>query len=392
MSRIQLPMNPNKKIYLDYNSTTPVDPGVLEEMLPYFSEKFGNASSINHTFGWEAEEAVDIAREQVADLIGASATEITFTSGATEAINLAIRGLCKANRERGNHIITCVTEHKAVLDTCESLEEEGFNITYLPVDESGSINLSELENAITDETILVSLMHANNEIGTIHPLKKISKITRENGIPLLSDATQSVGKIPVDVKALGVDIIAFSSHKLYGPKGAGALYINKDNKPELSPIITGGGQEKGVRPGTLNVPGIVGFGKACELCEKEIEKDSKRLSLLREKLETELLEMDGVELNGAVDNRLPYMTNISFRNIDYTYMIRRLKNLAASQGSACTSATHKPSHVLKAIGLSDELALSSIRFGLGRFTTHEEIEIAISTIKEVIPRLKLMTQ
>lgn len=385
-------MNPDKKIYLDYNSTTPVDPRALEEMLPFFTEKFGNASSISHAFGWEAEEAVDIAREQVADLISASANEITFTSGATEAINLAIRGLCKANREKGNHIITCVTEHKAVLDTVESLEESGFNITYLPVDESGSIDLNQLEDAITDETILVTLMHANNEIGTIHPLKEISKITRKKNIPLMSDATQSVGKIPVDVKDLGVDIIAFSSHKLYGPKGAGALYINKDNKPELSPIITGGGQEKGVRPGTLNVPGIVGFGKACELCSNEMEEDSKRLSQLREKLEKELLEMDGVELNGAAENRLPYMTNISFQNIDSNHLLRRLKNLAVSQGSACTSSMHKPSHVLKAIGLSDELALSSIRIGLGRFTIEEEIDIAINTIKEMIPRLKLIAQ
>ncbi|NBC03271.1 MAG: aminotransferase class V-fold PLP-dependent enzyme [Bacteroidetes bacterium] len=385
-------MNPDKKIYLDYNSTTPVDPGVLEEMLPYFTEKFGNASSISHAFGWEAEEAVDNAREQIANLIGASATEITFTSGATEAINIALRGLTKANRENGNHVITCATEHKAVLDTVESLEESGFEITYLPVDESGSIDLNQLEDAITDETILVSLMHANNEIGTIHPLKKISKITRENSIPLMSDATQSVGKIPVDVKDLGVDIMTFSSHKMYGPKGAGALYLNKDNKPDILPFITGGGQEKGVRPGTLNVPAIVGFGKACELCSNKMEEDSKRLSLLREKLEKELLEMDGVELNGAAENRLPYMTNISFRNIDNTYMIRRLKNLAVSQGSACTSATHKPSHVLKAVGLPDEMALSSIRIGLGRFTTEEEIKITISTIKEVIPRLKLITQ
>ncbi|MCG2587282.1 cysteine desulfurase family protein [Rhodohalobacter sulfatireducens] len=385
-------MNPDKKIYLDYNSTTPVDPGVLEEMLPYFTEKFGNASSISHAFGWEAEEAVDIAREQIANLIGASATEITFTSGATEAINIALRGLSKAHRDNGNHIITCATEHKAVLDTCESLEQEGFEVTYLPVDESGMINLNELHSAIRNETILVTLMHANNEIATIHPLKEISKITRENSIPLMSDATQSVGKIPVDVKDLGVDIMTFSSHKMYGPKGAGALYLNKDNKPDISPFITGGGQEKGVRPGTLNVPAIVGFGKACELCSNKMEEDSERLSLLREKLEKELLEMDGVELNGTAENRLPYMTNISFQNIDNTYMIRRLKNLAVSQGSACTSSTHKPSHVLKAIGLSNELALSSIRIGLGRFTTEEEIKTAISTIKEVIPRLKLSMQ
>ncbi len=385
-------MNPDKKIYLDYNSTTPVDPRVLEEMLPYFTEKFGNASSINHAFGWEAEEAVDLARERVADLIGASATEITFTSGATEAINLAIRGLCKANRQKGNHIITCATEHKAVLDTCESLKDDGFEVTYLSVDKNGSINLKNLEDVITDETIFICLMHANNEIGTIHSLKEISKITQSKNIPLISDATQSVGKIPVDVKDLGVDIIAFSSHKLYGPKGAGALYINKDNKPDIDPIITGGGQEKGVRPGTLNVPAIVGFGKACELCANEMDEESNRLSKLREYLESELAELDGVKLNGDLKNRLPYMTNISFQNIDSSYLLRRLKNLAVSQGSACTSATHKPSHVLKAIGLSDELALSSIRIGLGRFTVREEIEVAIRDIKEVIPRLKMLAQ
>lgn len=385
-------MNSSKKIYLDYNSTTPVDPRVLEEMLPFFTDKFGNASSMNHTFGWEAEEAVEIAREQVADLIGATASEITFTSGATEAINLAIRGLCQANRDKGNHIITCATEHKAVLDTCESLEETGFKVTYLSVDESGSIDLNELEDAIIDKTILVSLMHANNEIGTIHPLEKISEITRQKNIPLLSDATQSVGKIPVDVKEIGVDMITFSSHKLCGPKGAGVLYINKNDKPVITPILTGGGQEKGVRPGTLNVPAIVGFGKACEICAKEMETDSNRLSKLRSQLESELAEIEGIVFNGDLENRLPYMTNVSFRNIDSSHLLRQLRNLAVSQGSACTSATHKPSHVLKAIGLSDELALSSIRIGLGRFTTEEEIEYAIRDIKEVIPRLKLLTQ
>lgn len=385
-------MNPSKKIYLDYNSTTPVDPRVLDEMLPYFTDKFGNASSINHTFGWEAEEAVEIARERVADLIGATANEITFSSGATEAVNLAIRGIARANPDKRNHIITCATEHKVVLDTCESLEGEGFKVTYLYVDKYGSIDLNELEDSITDETILVSLMHANNEIGTIHPLEEISKITRNMNIPLLSDATQSVGKIPVDVKEFGVDMITFSSHKIYGPKGAGLLYINKNSKPDITPILTGGGQEKGVRPGTLNVPAIVGFGKACELCTKEMEADSNRLSKLRSQLESEIAEIDGTVFNGDLKNRLPYMTNVSFRNIDSSHLLRRLKNLAVSQGSACTSATHKPSHVLKAIGLSDELALSSLRIGLGRFTTEEDIEYAIRDIKEVIPRLKMLAQ
>lgn len=385
-------MNSGKKIYLDYNSTTPVDPRVLDEMMPYFTDKFGNPSSINHTFGWEADEAVELAREQVADLVGATANEIYFTSGATEAVNLAIRGLCTANRDKGNQIITCITEHKAVLDTCKSMEQEGFRVTYLPVDESGSIDLHELEESITDQTILVSLMHANNEIGTIHPLEKISRMTRPKDIPLLSDATQSVGKIPVDVKELDVDMITFSSHKLYGPKGIGALFIRKNNKPDIVPVFTGGGQEKGLRPGTLNVPAIAGFGKACELCASQMEEESSSLSKLRNRLESELAEMDGILFNGTPKNRLPHMTNISFRNIESSNLLRRLKNLAVSQGSACTSATQKPSHVLKALGHSDELAFSSIRVGLGRFTTEEEIEHAIHDIKEVIPQLRLLAQ
>jgi len=385
-------MGRSEKIYLDYNSTTPVDPKVLDEMLPYFTNKYGNPSSSSHTFGWEAEEAVERAREQVADLIGATANEIYFTSGATEAVNLAIRGLCKANSGEGNHIITCVTEHKAVLDTCKSLEPDGFEVTYLPVDEAGSINLKELEDSISEKTILVSLMHANNEIGTIHPLGKISQITESKHIPLMSDATQSVGKIPVNVEEIGVDMATFSSHKLYGPKGVGALYINKDEKPDISPIFTGGGQEKGLRPGTLNVPAIVGFGKACEICGEEMESDSSRLRLLRKKLEIELADMEGIVFNGASNSRLPYMTNMSFQNINGSNLIRRLKNLAISQGSACTSATQKPSHVLKAIGHSNELAYSTIRLGLGRFTTEEEIDYAIRYIKEVIPQLKLLAQ
>jgi len=385
-------MKPGKKIYLDYNATTPVDQRVLDEMLPYFTDKFGNASSINHTFGWEAEEAVEIARERVAAMIGASANEIIFTSGATEAINLAIRGFCEANKSRGNHIVTCVTEHKAVLDTCLDLEDKGYDITYLPVDASGTIDLQRLEDAITNETILVCLMHANNEIGTIHPLKEISLITSSNNVPLLSDATQSAGKIPMDIKDLGVDMIAFSSHKIYGPKGAGALYINKNGKPDIHPIITGGGQEKGLRPGTLNVPAIVGFGKACEICLNEMEAESERLSGLRKKLESAIMELDNAQLNSRSTLRLPYLSNISFKNIDNTHLLRRLKNLAVSQGSACSSATHKPSHVLKAIGLTDELALSSIRIGLGRFTTEQDVEIAIQTIQQVVPKLKLVTQ
>lgn len=382
-------INTDKNIYLDYNATTPVDQRVLDTMVPYFTQKFGNASSINHRFGWEADEAVETAREQVAHLIGASANEIIFTSGATEAINLAIRGIGKANIHNGNHIITCLTEHKAVLETCEHLKENGFRITYLPVNKSGNIDLEALENAISDDTVLVCLMHANNEIGTIHPLEEICQITNKKGIPLLSDATQSVGKIPVDVKKFGSDMITFSSHKLYGPKGAGALYINKNNKPDITPIITGGGQEKGLRPGTLNVPAIVGFGKASELSAMEMKADSQRLRPLRDTLEHELSKIEQVAINGAMENRLPYMTNISFRNIDSRNLLRRFKNLAVSQGSACSSARQKPSHVLKAIGLSHERALSTIRIGLGRFTTKEEIKTAIQTIEKVIPQLIL---
>lgn len=385
-------MSLDKKIYLDYNATTPVDPRVLDEMLPYFTDKFGNASSINHTYGWDAEEAVELAREQVARLIGATPNEIYFTSGATEAINIALFGVCKANRQKGNHIITCVTEHKAILDTCQRLEEIGYQVSYLPVDQSGAINLDELKNAITDNTILVTLMHANNETGVIHPLEEISNITRQANVLLITDATQSVGKIPFDAGELGVDLAAFSSHKLYGPKGGGALYINKTNKPKLSPLLYGGGQEKGLRPGTLNVPAIVGFGKACEICQAEMDTDASRLNELRNLIESELADIEGMLINGKSHNRLPFMTSLSFPDIDGSKLIRFLKNLAVSQGSACTSATQKPSHVIKAMGHSDQLALSTIRLGLGRFTTEEEIQAAIKDIKEAIPQLKRIAQ
>lgn len=379
------------KIYLDYNATTPVDPEVLESMLPFFTEQFGNASSINHAYGWDAEEAVMIAREQVARLIGAKPTEIYFTSGATEAVNLSLLGACKANAEKGDHIITCVTEHKAVLDTCRELESRGTQVTYLEVDESGAINLEDLKEAITDRTILVSLMHANNEIGVIHPLKEIAAITRKRDILLMTDATQAVGKIPLDVQDLDVDLAAFSAHKLYGPMGVGALYVRKNPKANLSPILFGGGQEKGLRPGTLNVPGIVGFGKACEICSKEMEEEAQQLKTWRDHLESELQHLENTRINGRGTSRLPHMTNLSFEHIDGSKLIRSLKNLALSQGSACTSATVEPSHVLKSLGHSDELALSSIRIGLGRFTKEEEIDIAIETIQDAIHQLRLAT-
>lgn len=381
-------MSRDKKIYLDYNATTPVDPRVLDEMLPYFTDKFGNASSINHKYGWEAEEGVELAREQVARLTGATPTEICFTSGATEAINLALLGVSRANQQKGNHIVTCVTEHKATLETCQKLEEAGCRVTYLPVDQAGAINLEELKNSITDNTILVTLMHANNEIGVIHPLEEISTITKQADVLLMTDATQSVGKIPFDADKLGVDLAAFSSHKLYGPKGGGALYVTKKNKPQLSPLFYGGGQEKGLRPGTLNVPAIVGFGKACEICQEEMEADSIRLNKLRNLIETELAGLEGMLINAQPNNRLPYMTSLSFPTIDGSKLVRFLKNLAFSRGSACTSAIQEPSHVLKALGHSDRLALSTIRLGLGRFTTGEEIRAAINYIKEAIPQLK----
>ena len=382
-------MNAGSKIYFDYNATTPVDQRALDAMMPYFNRAFGNPSSSGHPYGWEAEEAVELAREQTAELIGAHPGEIYFTSGATEAANLAIKGLCGHSSNRGNHLITCATEHKAVLETCRSLEEAGYRLTWLPVDENGAIDLGELEDAITDDTALVALMQANNETGTIHPIDKISELTRAHNVPLFTDATQAVGKIPVNVKEMGADMLAFSSHKLYGPKGAGALYISRDGKPDLAPILHGGAHEKGLRPGTLNVPGIVGFGKACELCAAERQAEAKRLGRLRDRLESELSELEGILFNGDKGNRLPHTTSISFGDIDGSNLLRQLKGLALSQGSACSSATQKPSHVLKAMGHSDELARSTIRISLGRPTTGEEINYAIATIKKVIPQLKL---
>lgn len=380
-------MAERKKIYLDYNATTPTDERVVKEMLPYFTEKFGNASSISHTYGWDAEEGVELARERVASLIGSKPKEVFFTSGATEAINTALFGFCRANREKGNHIITCQTEHTAVLDTCSQLEKEGFTVTYLPVDQHGIIDVDDLQREITHKTILVCLMHANNEIGTIHPLAKISRITQKNSIVLMTDATQSVGKIPFDVKASGVDMAAFSSHKLYGPKGVGALYIKSGI--QIEPILYGGGQERKLRPGTLNVPAIVGFGKACEICQQEMNEESRRLNKLIETIEDDLCDIEGLIINGAESGRLPHMTNVSVHGIDGSRLIRILKNLAISQGSACSSNTIKPSHVLKALGHSDELALASLRIALGRTTTRMEVIDAVKAIKRGISQLKM---
>jgi cysteine desulfurase len=379
----------NLPIYLDNNATTPMDPRVLDAMLPYFNQKFGNAASRNHAFGWVAEEAVDYAREQVAKIIGASEKEIIFTSGATEADNLAIKGVFEMYKEKGNHIITTVTEHKAVLDTCKHVEKLGARVTYLPVQEDGLISLEELEAAMTSETILVSIMYGNNEIGVIQPIREIAAIAHKYGALFMTDATQAVGKIPVDVIADGIDLLAFTAHKIYGPKGVGALYVRrKGPRVKVTAQMDGGGHERGMRSGTLNVPGIVGFGKACELCMQEMESEAKRLSALRDKLQTSLLELEESYVNGNVEHRLPHVANISFKYVEGEGLMMAMKDLAVSSGSACTSASLEPSYVLKSLGLSDDLAHSSIRFGLGRFTTEEEVDYAIEVTKKSVTHLR----
>lgn len=377
-------------IYLDNNATTACDPRVLEAMLPYFTLHFGNAASRSHSFGWLAEEAVTIAREQVANLIGADTKEIIFTSGATEGVNLAIKGVFETYAGKGNHIITCATEHKAVLDTCRHLEKLGADVTYLPVNAEGMIDLHQLEASIRPETILISLMYANNETGTLHPIKEISAIARKHGVLFFTDATQATGKIPVNVNEDGIDLLAMSAHKLYGPKGIGALYVRRRNpRVKLSAQIHGGGHEGGIRSGTLNVPAIAGLGKACELAKLEMHDDATRLSHLRNKLENGLLNLDEAQVNGHSVHRLPHVTNISFKYVKAEEVLMAVsKEIALSTGSACTSAVIEPSHVLRALGLSDELAYSSLRFGLGRFTTEEEIDYTIKQITATVNRLK----
>ena len=377
-------MNLKKPVYLDNNATTPMDPRVLDEMLPYFLDKFGNAASRTHSFGWEAEEGVDVARENVARLIGAHPQEIVFTSGATEANNLAIKG---HSRER-NHIITVATEHKAVLDTCKNLEKQGTTLTYLPVLANGIIDLDQLEKSITKQTTLISVMYANNETGVIQPIKEISSIAKKYGVLLFCDASQAVGKIPVDVIADGIDVMSFSAHKMYGPKGVGALYVRKKNpRVELHSQIDGGGHERNMRSGTLNVPGIVGFGKACELCKEEMSAESKKLNNLRNIFENSMLELSDTEVNGADSPRLPHSTNIHFQNIDGEKMIFEAgSDVAFSRSSACTSATLEPSFVLKAMGLSDDVIHNSFRFSLGRFSTEEQVDYAIKVISKIVKR------
>jgi cysteine desulfurase len=384
------PMSDKKLIYLDNNATTPVDPRVVEAMLPYFTEHFGNAASRNHPFGWAAEGAIDKAREQIADLIGADPREIIFTSGATEADNLAIKGVAEMYKSKGNHIITLETEHKAVLDTCKKLEKEGCEVTYLKVNRQGLVDLAELEAAIRPTTVLVAIMFANNEIGVVQPMKAISDICVKKQVLFMSDATQAVGKIPVNVKELGIHLMAFTGHKMYGPKGVGVLYVSrKGPRVKVTSQMDGGGHERGMRSGTLNVPGIVGMGKACELCKLEMEADATRLSGLRDKLEKELMEVEEVVFNGHTEYRMPHMTNLSFKHVEGEGLMMTFnQNIALSSGSACTSASLEPSYVLKALGLGDDLAHSSLRISLGRFTTEEDIDFAIDAIRTGVNHMR----
>jgi cysteine desulfurase len=381
-------------IFMDYHSTTPVDPRVLEAMLPYFTQKFGNAASRNHAYGWVAEEAVDHARERIAKLVGAqSEKEIVFTSGATESNNLALKGVAEFYKDKGNHIITTVLEHKAVLDTCKRLEAEGFRVTYLPVAKDGRVDPDDVKKAITDQTILVSVMFANNEIGTVQPLAEIGKITRERGVLLHTDAVQGLGKVPFDAQAMNVDLASITAHKMYGPKGVGALFVRR-SKPRvrLAAQMDGGGHERGNRSGTLNVPGIVGFGKAAQIMSEDGEADSAKILALRERLHKKITgSLDEVHLNGSVRDRLPGNLNLSFSFVEGEAMMMAIKDVAVSSGSACTSASLEPSYVLRALGVGDELAHSSIRFGLGRFNTEEEVDFVANLVIDKVQKLRDMS-
>ena len=375
---------------MDNQATTAVDPRVVEAMLPYFTEKFGNAASRNHEFGWQAEEAVERARGQIARLIGASPKEIAFTSGATESINLALKGAAESYREKGNHVITLATEHKAVLDTCKRLEKEGCEITFLPVGRDGIVDLEQIRGAITPKTILISILHANNEIGVVQPIAEIGKIAKQSNALFHVDAAQSVGKLPVDVERDQIDLLSISAHKIYGPKGVGALYVRRKNpRVQLVAQIDGGGHERGLRSGTLNVPGVVGLGKACEICEKELAAESERLLALRERLRLAIADrLDGVSVNGSLEKRLPGNLNVSFGGVEGEALLMGIHDVAVSSGSACTSASLAASHVLRAIGVDDDLAHSSIRFGLGRFNTEEEVDYAANRVVETVRKLR----
>jgi cysteine desulfurase len=379
-------------IYLDSHATTPTDPRVLDRMLPYFTERFGNPSSRNHQYGWQAEEAVATARREFAALVGANAKEIVFTSGATEADNLAIRGAAALARPRGDHIVTTAIEHRAVLDACRRLEGDGFRVTYLPVQPDGRVDVEALRDAITDRTILVSVMAANNEIGTLQPLAEIGRLTRERGILFHTDAAQACGKVPFDVEALNLDLASFAGHKMYAPKGVGALYVRRRPRVELAPLVDGGGQEGGIRPGTLNVPGIVGLGAAAELCRQELPAEGARLAGLRDRLRAGLQErLADVHVNGSVVHRLPHNLNVSVDGVAGDALLVAIDDIAVSSGAACTTGKKAPSYVLKAIGLSDERADASLRFGLCRNTTREEIDYAIDRIAGIVTGLRRRT-
>jgi cysteine desulfurase len=377
-------------VYMDNHATTPMDPRVLEEILPYFMEKFGNAASRNHSFGWVGEEGVETARERVAKLIGATTKEIIFTSGATESDNLAIKGVAEMYKEKGNHIITAVTEHKAVLDTCKRLEKYGYRVTYLPVQKDGRVDLDELKRTLDDKTILVTIMAANNEIGVLQPITEIGKLCRERGVIFHTDATQAVGKIPVDVNKQNIDVMSISAHKMYGPKGVGALYVRRKNpRVQICAIIDGGGHERGMRSGTLNVPGIVGLGKACAICTEDMATESCRMAGMRNRLRDNIMgRLDEVYINGSMEHRLPGNLNISFAYVEGESLLMGINDVAVSSGSACTSATLEPSYVLKALGTGDDLAHSSIRFGIGRFNTESEVDYVADRVVETVERLR----
>jgi cysteine desulfurase len=390
MANEAVPSGIKLPIYMDNHATTRMDPRVLEAMLPFFTESYGNAASRNHEYGWVAEQGVEQARERIAKLIGATSKEIIFTSGATESDNLAIKGVAEMYREKGNHIITQVTEHKAVLDTCKRLEKHGFRVTYLPVQKDGRIDLDDLKRAIDDKTILVSIMAANNEIGTLQPIREIGAICREKGVFFHTDAVQAIGKVPFNVVADNVDLASITGHKIYGPKGCGALYVRRKNpRVQLVAQIDGGGHERGMRSGTLNVPGIVGLGKACEIAMNDMEEESKRLNALRDSLKNQIFaELDEVYVNGSIEHRLPGNMNISFAYVEGESLLMGINDIAVSSGSACTSATLEPSYVLKALGAGDDLAHSSIRFGIGRFNTQVEVDYVARRVIDTVKRLR----
>ncbi len=392
-SNVAVPAGVTLPIYMDNHATSPLDPRVLEAMMPYFTSKFGNAASRNHSFGWEAEKAVETAREQIAKLIGATAKEIIFTSGATESDNLAIKGIAEMYRERGNHIITQVTEHKAVLDTCKRLEKYGYRVTYLPVKADGLIDLEDLKRAIDDKTILVTIMAANNEIGVLQPIREIGKLCHEKGVIFHTDAVQIIGKVPFNVIEDNVDVASISGHKIYGPKGVGALYVRRRNpRVQIASQIDGGGHERGMRSGTLNVPGIVGLGKACEIAMQEMDTEAAYLRGLRDRLKAKLeSELDYIHVNGSMEHRLPGNLNVSFVYVEGESLLMGINDVAVSSGSACTSATLEPSYVLKALGLGDDVAHSSIRFGLGRFNTPAEVDYVADKVIEVVKHLRQLS-